>query len=338
MSYYSGFNGILSCGNAVPEGATKVTDFAEQCGINYTVEKAPKLTATTAAGVEVDSKTSRALVTSDGVFLATVSGSDKSKGYRVVNHLPTPGEEIYGFQLTDMLAEQGAVKYVEAGRLKDGGMAFVVCEIEGADIVRLGGKIDPVTHRGIFCVSYTGRHGNLGVLSTHRLHCTNELPGLSANGLAFSIPHRGNIALAYQEAQMNLLGWRQEASVQTRQIQTLADDPMNVRQFRTFATDLLNDESVQGRINKADKDAAEKFEKRESLIEELTGYFTGGIGNTGESAWDGMNSITEWLDHKRARMARAKDPLEVSPAMTFGALFGKSNRIKEIAAHRLITR
>jgi hypothetical protein len=50
---------------------------------------------------------------------------------------------------------------------------------------------------------------------------------------------------------------------------------------------------------------------------QLLRLFQGGAGNTGESLWEVCNSVTEFLEHARARYRCASDPIRDMPSQRF---------------------
>lgn len=118
--------------------------------------------------------------------------------------------------------------------------------------------------------------------------------------------------------------------------QKLAETRMGRDEFREFAARLILDteESVV--------EAREARGKRgqtmlDAKVNELTELFASGTGNSGESRWDGLNAVTEYVDHKRKAGRAAGDAIRGQLARLDSAWFGSGRAVKQRAL-RLLTR
>lgn len=229
------------------------------------------------------------------------------------------------FPVLDALVADGQMTYDAAGYSRGGGICWATAKLGSSIIERLDGTPDEIAHFIAVTIGHDGRRGIAAGLTPLRMFCNNQEDAL-VKGIRtqFSISHRGNAAERLAEAQKLLLDVRVEYEKVTEYFQKLAKERMTPRQFRAFANRLLDS------ITKKETE-----ETRAKKVEELLGYFQHGMGNTGETLWDGYNSITEWLDHRLDRMEEGKRTAQAQLNHLDGLWFGKARTIKQRALNLL---
>lgn len=322
--YFSKFSGIVGgAGHKVPAGAATFPEFSRECGVDFEVIKRPVI-AVIDAEQAVPIPNRFATLRSDSM---EPLGGIVTDSYKIVQ-----SEKV--FELPDELARRGQLTYTRCGSLNGGGIVFAVATLGASEITDLTGRKDAIEHNAIFATGHEGRTGMFGVLSSTRLCCVNQFPALKNAGKIFTIPHCGTAEERLERAQALLLNVNQTIIDEMRFAQALANKPMTGGEFKAFAVELLDD--VRGTIEGKDEEAERKRERRDNVIEDLCGYFGGGLGNSGKSAWDGFNSITEWLDHKLARNDSESDS-RYEKMFKSSVLDGHSGRTK-VRAARMLTR
>jgi len=169
-------------------------------------------------------------------------------------------------------------------------------------------------------------------LVTVRVVCQNTL-GAALTGIAEEVRIRHTrgaaeaVTLAHDALAQALLGFDAYRQV----MQSLAVDPMDRAAFRGFAEELLGE--VRGSIDAADESMAKARARRAKLIGELEERFVAGVGNHGETRWDALNAITEWVDHQKRR---GKDAAARTLQRFESTQFGDGARIKRRALRLLV--
>lgn len=207
-----------------------------------------------------------------------------------------------------------------------GGEQVGVIGVLGAHAVAQlpGGGEDVVAHLVDFTADHTGGACNRADLYSLRLICTN---GSTSRSLlrGVRIRHCSNALEATEEAARTIGLLRAEAEQEAEAFSAMAETPLSAPDFVMLANDVLND--VRGTKNGELQGKDE--EKRLQELDELLGFFQHGQGNRGATAWDGFNSFTEWLDHRKTKKSLA----ERYRAIAHGSATGD---VKAVARRRLL--
>jgi phage/plasmid-like protein (TIGR03299 family) len=232
------------------------------------------------------------------------------------------------FAPADALVAEGRLT-LEAVHLAEGGArARLVGLFAQSQVQRLDGASDVLAHFALFGNAHDGTGSTTAGLYTLRLRCTNGMTSRRAHGFV-SLRHTRSIHDRIVDAQGALFRIREQAIRETEAFQALARSPMTAAQFRSFAEELVGD--TRAEIT----DPTERLRsRREREVAELCRAFQSGQGNTGETAWDGYNGVTEWLDHQRGRLRTA-----AAFAKRWESCFGgNGQRIKARALEKLLAR
>lgn len=263
-----------------------------------------------------------------GAFATLRADTMTPLGKRVVGEGYQVVQTVSAFAAADVLIRDGAfhpcsVQIADA-RIRLNG--FI-----GADAIHtLQGGADLIAHFASFGTAHDGTANIEASLSTLRLACFN---GMTTRDLVASVKirHTRNAEERIAEAASAIFKLRESAVTETLLLQRLAREPMSGTDFRVFAHELLD--SVRGTLHGSDTER--KKDKRDAEVAELLDLFNHGQGNHGISAYDGFNSVTEWLDHKleRGGISSAQRRLRAFESNDSG----HGNRIKARAL-RLLTR
>jgi phage/plasmid-like protein (TIGR03299 family) len=251
---------------------------------------------------------------------------EKVQGYHFHNGLALPATgkfftrnattgEVYGavgakfratqqadaFRVLDpMLGEHGGTM-AGAGMLP-GGVAWALLDLPGQHVVeRLDGSGDAHARQFLVLNPNNGRQNTRGFALDTRLSCLNQVPSFvvrGGKGFVFSIRHSGDVTAKLEEAarimERSAVFFAEVAELE----QQLAKERMARSEMREFAERLLLD--TEASIEAAKQTLGKRSAKwLEEDVEELEALFTNGQGNRGESRYDALNAVTEWVDHKR---------------------------------------
>jgi phage/plasmid-like protein (TIGR03299 family) len=230
--------------------------------------------------------------------------------------------------------------YETAGVLKQGKVVFTSIRL-AADkgVTRLDGTEDRVDD---FLLASTGHDGRTALILTPtriRVVCWNTWSYATATCQGkenfFWIAHNQAMPKRIEEAKA-AIDRTYALGVQQREWeQQLAKQKMSGTQFRNFAEKVMLD--VSGSIKKAKEAltprALKNHEKRIETCEQL---FTDGAGNTGETQWDGLNAITEFIDHHKQVYQKSVDAQRA--ARFSQATFGEGEKRKRRAQKLLLAK
>lgn len=203
------------------------------------------------------------------------------------------------------------------------------CLIGESTLQRADGRPDVLGHFAQFETSHNGTGSALGKLFTLRLICFNGMT-TAETVASYSVRHTANAVDRLAEAQAVLLGIREAAVRETELFQRLAYRRMSREEYVRFAARLLDEE--RGELT--EESTARSRSIRESDLADLLSFFEGGQGNTGETAWDGFNGVSEWIDHRRAKLAETREQF----AKRFESANSGSGARTKARALRLLTR
>ncbi len=282
---------LIQCASIFPgtdvKGARSLPEALTIGGADFNVIKRPIMAV-------IDSETAVAV---PGAFATLRDDSMTPLGKRVVGDGYKVIQNPTAFAAAEILIRDGAFHPcavdVRGARVSLAG--FI-----GADAVQtLGGGADLIAHFATFSTAHDGTAHVEAALSTLRLACFNGMTSRE-HVASVKIRHTRNADEKIVEAAQAIFKLRESAVRETLVFQKLARQPMSGADFASFANTLLDD--VRGALDdERDGCTSRKRDKREREIDELLGLFARGQGNSGVSAWDGYNSVTEWLDHKLSR-------------------------------------
>jgi len=177
-------------------------------------------------------------------------------------------------------------------------------------------------HRSYLLLSnaHDGTRALRGTLTDVRVVCNNTLTWAETSKAQLMVRHSKNVEVRIKEA-IELLGWANEATDSTFKL------------YETLASARIQEEA-----------AIKTFE---ALIEEDLGYspdggtyvkvkddlvdlFRNGAGNSGETAFDGLNAVTDWVDHQR----NFREGADIDDRRFTYSLMGPGAIIKRKAAKR----
>ena len=280
-------------GNKLDNPATAEEAIAA-AGLDWEVQQRPVYYYQ--SGILTKAKGDRAVIREDtGAKLKILS-----KAYQ-----PVQNHEAFSF--FDTVVGEGQAIYHTAGSLQGGRKIWI--------LARLPHQIEVTDSDVLQCyILLSNSHdGSTSVRmrpTTVRVVCANTLSVAlrEKNQAEWSTSHRGDIMTRVNQAREMLSLQEAHFRAMMESIEKLADEKMKEADTENFYRDLFDID-----------DAADHNKSRQAVkVDEL---FRTGRGNSGETRWDMLNAITEWVDHKRG-----KDENRLHSAW-----FGSGNEIKRRA-------
>lgn len=245
----------------------------------------------------------------------------------VVGRRYQPVQNSALFGIPDLLIREGVCGYHTAGSLRDGRIVWALARMGEYTITRLDGSADPIERYLLWTTRHDGLAPVVGGFTDTRIVCRNTLDAAMSRGLTnrFSIRHTASASARLDEAHRFLSQLMANAARQSEEFQRMAQERMDADAMRNFAREWLDEIA----------DASRKEAKRRQEVDELVQLFESGRGNSGESLWDAYNSVTEWLDHHRARYRGASERIRAERRLEStlsGGSYAKKGRARAMLA------
>ena len=147
-----------------------------------------------------------------------------------------------------------------------------------------------------------------------------------ASQSSFGMSHTKNWEAQWYNAQVNF-----DLALQGhKDFETLANKldrlRMNVGEARGFATELLPDPTYK------DEKKRRKTNRLVNRREDIVDLFVNGAGNLGQTRWDALNAVTEYLDHhNQSNKLQGKHAERNAQRRFMSNLRGSGDRVKQKA-------
>ena len=211
------------------------------------------------------------------------------KGYQ-----PLSGEDLGKFPAA--LVAAGEAVFHSGGSLNGGARRWLYLQLPStlqvSNTAGRGGIVPDVLDRGILVTDSLDGSSALGVrFMTVRQRCCNTIQGIvgGRRGFQFKGRHTINLMGRVNEAR-EILGL-EEAYSQMLQlgIDRLAQEAMDKTQLNEFLVQLFGQEEDPEAIGA----------RIQNQMDRVGDLFYNGMGNVGETRWDALNAVTEFVDHHR---------------------------------------
>lgn len=210
----------------------------------------------------------------------------------------TVGYKIYanmdGFTSLEEKLSKGGLSVDTLGSLKGGKIVWGLLSFDATLLSEtdLGGG-DKLRRYLLFSWGHDGKTGLKFGIVTIRVLCNNtmQMAWNSATSKLFSMSHRGNV-----HANVDML----IDAINTDTVQFEATES----QYKKMMATKLSKDAIRDYV-KVVMDLEEKGNNRRAtnLIDHITNLAISGVGNSGETAWDALNGVTEFLSHEAGRNA-----------------------------------
>lgn len=246
-------------------------------------------------------------------------------------YTPIPMDRMFE-PFHNLVVEHGAT-YETAGLIDGGKKCWISAVLP--DTFNLKNRPDDQIQQRIFAIGGNdGLTRNAYSSVAHRLFCNNQLSLISRRAAKshFGMTHTKNWEEQWYNAQVNF----DHAIVAQAEFKKLANKldevKMDVAQARGFATELLPDPVYK------DKKERRKTNRLVNRREDIVDLFVNGAGNLGETRWDALNAVTEYLDHhNQAKKLEGKKADLNAQRRFMSNLRGPGDRVKQKAVNLLTT-
>lgn len=251
-----------------------------------------------------------------------------------------PGYELFqnhsGFNFLNLFIQRYGAEWGVCGEHSHGTGIFLSVNLPDSITVRRNdGTPDVIGKSIVGTLSHTGSGGVGFALWAKRAFCDNQyaLVMKKSDERICRFTHSKNIENRVEEAQALFFKQISYFDEYREMAQGLALEPFTSDDFVRFGAKLLHGDDAKT-IEKLGKRARKNTEAK---IADLLGLFEHGKGNTGDSKWDALNAVTEYVDHKKEVGKRAATAALKAQAKADDVLSGDGYRLKRRAV-RLLTR
>ena len=194
----------------------------------------------------------------------------------------------------DALVAAGEAVFHSAGSLNGGALTWMLMKLPGDLKVSDGSVLE----RGILLTdSYNGSSAlGLRFINMNKV-CCNTLPGIvGGRGAQFRGKHTINLMGRVNEARQ-IMGLEQAYSEMLMLgIERMAQEAMDKPQLADFLEKLFG----------VEEDVEAISTRVRNQMDRVGDLFYNGMGNVGETRWDALNAVTEFVDHHRGPDDQAK--------------------------------
>jgi len=254
----------------------------EAAGLNYTVAQAEIMNTTTGT---VSDK------------CKSLYRTDTNQELGIVGKKYEPVQNHKAFSYFDTICEMHGARYSEAISFNGGEKVILKAEFPRPEVV---GRNDEIKKQ--FCL-INGFNGGVGVMATfmvNRLICSNGLRGTVRDAKnSFRFKHTTNVNFRMEEALKVLAAGTDYFNQFIRMANELTQKQIDSAMVDKFLVSVFGDPQSTRGANKQ---------------EEIKGYIESGIGNSGSTAWDLYNGVTEYVSHHHG-----KDEMKRLEYANFGA-------------------
>lgn len=234
-----------------------------------------------------------------------------------------------------------AVRFETAGSLRNHRHVWTLAQLADSIDVRLrGGDVD--THAR-YLLGYSSHDGTSPIVvrvTDVRVVCWNTATAAlrQPTDAEFKVRHTASIEQRVKDAARILAAAMEIDALDRETLQALADAPMDRGEFLRFSARILTgiddtDAAVE-KLAKAEGRSAAQFERKGQTLLRL---FEQGIGNRGESRYDAMNAVTQYIDRfeSKATPWQEMSTADIERGMN-AALFGNGETLKRRAVSMLL--
>jgi phage/plasmid-like protein (TIGR03299 family) len=249
----------------------------------------------------------------------------------------TPFQNESAFAFLDPFVSQGAT-FGMCGELGRGSGVFITLDLGDPVTVRRPDGSADVIGKTVWATLFHNGHGafKLGLMGD-RMFCRNQIPAIlsARDQRLFTFSHSASIEARVNQAReafVTATGYFDElADLGT----ALAAEPFSRDEMIAFSKALiLGDGDDAKKIEELGKRARTNAAAQ---IDQFVNLFEHGQGNRGESKWDALQGVYEFVDHHKAVGARAANAQARLAARADDLFSGAGSRMKR-RARQLLTR
>ena len=248
--------------------------------------------------------------------------------FHIASDIFQPVQNREAFSFMDSLASEGGIRYHTAGSLFNGRRVWLLAKLQGSVFVR-GERLDK------YLLLHNAHDGSSSLsvqFTAVRVVCANTCNfALGDKSNQFRARHTTNIMTKVKSAS-DILGLADEHFNTLADVgQRMAEVRMNKFEFMSMTRKLFDIEDMKWDDLKA------PMQQQLTALDDL---FASGKGNGGNTAWDGFNAITDYIDHD-AIIGRKLDTLgnnavAIQEKRLDRAWFGSGAKLKQDAWNELV--
>ena len=296
------------------DGAATSTEAMEAAGLNWEVDMREVFIQSPEVGISLGFKKI------PGKFSCT--RRDTGTSFGVFSSQYVPVQNLDKFKFIDRLVADGQAVFHSAGSLNGGAKTWLYLQLPGD----LEVTQTDVLERGILLTDSFDGGSALGLrFMTTRKLCSNTLPGLvSGRGNQFRGKHTISLMSRVVEARQ-IMGLEEAHSAMImRGINQIAQEAMDKAQLEEFLVQLFGQEEEPDAISV----------RVQNQMNTVAHLFVSGLGNVGETKWDALNAVTEFVDYHRG--GSSKPVLEARNQRLHASWFGAGSDLKQTAWELLV--
>jgi len=279
-------------------------------GFNFEVEKEQSFFLS-------DGKPTRGL----GFQVVTNHDSPRSLGTVGNDYRPLQNREVFT-SIFETAQAFGAVPD-QAGLLDRGATCWLTFKLPSPISLKESGRPDDLSCPYILALAnHDGTKNAFFKAYSTRYVCANQIRLIASSrdaGACFKVRHSTKAAERFAVAKSVFQKTLGKAKEYERFCNHLNSAPMAISEVENFAKQLL-----------PASDELAVPTRTENMRSEIVDLFSNGQGNLGQSRWDALNAVTEWVDHKRS--TRKTEGRSSGENRFVSAMIGGSGeRIKEKA-------
>lgn len=274
----------------------------------------------------------RALVREDTSSMLAVVRSD----YTILQN-----RDLFRFSETLISAEaDGGIRYEVAGSLANGKDVFIVCRMgDGLSFRRENGEEDEHQTYLVLANHHDGK-SSVQIMGTNiRVVCRNTLNWATRSSQnVYRVRHVQNLETQLEECRAALRIEHRWASEMMREAAEFDRIRMARAEFHDFAASVI--EGTRTTMSKVMKELADRPKRRDAVEEQVMGMtdkFENGAGTHGETQWDALQGVVEFIDHQRQRVRRHKDAVRAQQDRMADLAWGAASQQKQRAVRLLRT-
>jgi len=277
-------------------------------------------------------------VRKEPIFIQTESGLSEFEDYKavvredngvklgVVGNRYTPVQNEEAFEFFDSVISEGQAVYETAGSLREGRKIWIMAKLPETMYIDPSDKMDKWI---LMISSHDGTHSVWMQNVAVRVVCQNTLnAALKGAKNQVKMRHTKSFKSHKEEVQRALgIAYGYFGRLELV-LKMLKDQKCNEEEVVRY-----NETLFPGKLNK-ETGLYECSSRTENIREQVTELFQRGTGNVGETRYDYLNSITEFVDQKRS--TRAEEGANRQEAKFESALLGTGANLKQRATDLLL--
>ena len=267
----------------VVENAHDPRQALKKAGLDWTVEQTNALTCHLPDGTDILRSDHRANVRSDTL---------KVLGWVGTRYQPLQNSELaeiaYSLNGSDSVVES-------CGSLFNGGQVYFLIRGDSFDA---GGRADQVERYMLLTNGHDGKLRATAKPTSIRVVCNNTLSmALSQKGQTYSFTHNGDMSIKIQEAKEAMKLFQETGSMFKSAVNLLSNQEVTTASLQKFWMEIYQDLVEEVPLNPATRLEHRASKKAKVAMSTWAETFDSERAIAGTNLWNGVNAVTNWIDH-----------------------------------------